>query len=284
MKNILFTKMTGAGNDFILIDKKLNPEFEISTDIIVKICDRHFGIGADGVLLFDDDINSSFKLNYYNSDGSTGNLCGNGARCAVNYAYSKKMFDAERISFLSNNKLYSAEMLASNIVKFYLNAPQKVKMNFMVKAFNQLIKASYVNTGAPHLVLNCNGILKKPNDLNSKFDSLAELPVIELGKELRYHKDFLPDGVNVNFILIDKDVIKIRTYERGVENETLACGTGSVASAISVFLNNNIKPPIKMIAFSGAELIVDFNYVNNNFENISLTGPAQIVYNGEFII
>jgi diaminopimelate epimerase len=276
--------MTGAGNDFILIDKKLNPEFEISTDIIVKICDRHFGIGADGVLLFDDDINSSFKLNYYNSDGSTGNLCGNGARCAVNYAYSKKMFDAERISFLSNNKLYSAEMLASNIVKFYLNAPQKVKMNFMVKAFNQLIKASYVNTGAPHLVLNCNGILKKPNDLNSKFDSLAELPVIELGKELRYHKDFLPDGVNVNFILIDKDVIKIRTYERGVENETLACGTGSVASAISVFLNNNIKPPIKLIAISGAELIVDFNYVNNNFENISLTGPAQIVYNGEFII
>ncbi|MBX3007440.1 MAG: diaminopimelate epimerase [Melioribacteraceae bacterium] len=284
MKNLLFTKMTGAGNDFILIDKKINPEFEISTDIIIKICDRHFGIGADGVLLFDEDINSSFKLNYYNSDGSTGNLCGNGARCAVNYAYSKKMFDSKKISFLSNNQSYSAEMLAPNIVKFYLNKPQKIKMNFMVKAFNQLIKASFVNTGAPHIVLNCNDILKNPNDLNSKYDSVDDLPVTKLGRELRYHKDFLPDGVNVNFITNDRDNIKIRTYERGVENETLACGTGSVASAIAVFLNNGIKPPIKLIVQSGAELIVDFNYVNNNFENISLTGPAQIVYNGEFII
>ncbi|MEG8945764.1 diaminopimelate epimerase [Rosettibacter firmus] len=283
MNNFLFTKLTAAGNDFILIDRKLNPSIDLNSAFIKKICDRRTGIGADGVLEFSDSSTYPFELKYFNSDGSTGVLCANGARCALRYAFLSGRIGKEHTKFIVNDTEYSGEVLDDKLVKFNLNEPKNIKMNFKIKAANQLINASYINTGAPHVVIKITDILKNPKQPYSFYNELEEIPVFEIGREIRYHRDFQPDGTNVNFIDIQNDYIKIRTYEKGIEDETLACGTGSVASALIGYFNYNIHPPIKLITRSGETFIVDFKIENNSIKDLSLTGPAILVFKGELI-
>ncbi len=283
MKNFLFTKFSAAGNDFILIDTKLNPAFELNADFVKKICNRRTGIGADGVLIFMDSNKYDFELQYYNSDGSGGVLCANGARCAIKYAQMSNRLN-DKAKFLVNGIEYAGEVVGDTLIKFFLNNPQKMKFNFKIKAYNQLINASYVFNGAPHVVIKISDILKNVKRLDSFYKDLDDVPVYEIGREIRYSKDFYPEGTNVNFIDFENNAIKIRTYERGVEDETLACGTGSVAAALVAFYNYNFSSPINIFTRSGETFIVDFRIENNIIKDLSLTGPAVPVFKGELLI
>jgi diaminopimelate epimerase len=281
MKELYFYKLTGAGNDFIFFDKKEFPALVLSSKMIKKLCDRRFGIGADGVIIIKDKDNYDFEMEYFNSDGSTGSLCANGARCAIWFAEKTNRLKNRKANFLSNNTEYSGEVISDELIKFNLNPPSIMKFNFRIKASGQLIKADFIDTGSPHIVIDIADVLQDSKNPFSKFSSISEFPVYQLGKEIRYHKDFAPAGTNVNFYKSENDKIFIRTYERGVENETLACGTGSVATAISAFFNKKIFPPITLITWGGETLIVNFDVENQTVSNITLTGPAKIIFEGK---
>lgn len=276
--------MSGAGNDFILFDSRLNPDLSLNPHLIRSLCDRRNGIGADGIILLDDSGLFPFNMTYFNSDGSTGSLCGNGARCSLQYAYSTNRIGNSITKFTANGAVYSGEVLEDGLIKFYLNPPQKIKEKFKIKTAGQLITASFIDTGSPHVVIKIDDVLKDPKNPGSSNFSLSEFPVYKFGSEIRYSKDFAPAGTNVNFIEIKDERINIRTYERGVEDETLACGTGSVAAAVISFLQYKLNPPVKIIPGSGEELFVDFKYKENKIEDLSLIGPAKIVFKGEIFI
>jgi diaminopimelate epimerase len=222
-------------------------------------------------------------MKYYNADGSTGSLCANGARCALKYGSVSGRVKKEKVKFRANEIEYSGLILDENKIKFFLNPPKNLNYNFKVKAANQLITASFADTGSPHLVIKINDVLENPANFSSFYKNIDDVPVFELGRELRYSPDFA-GGTNVNFIQVENGEIKIRTYERGVENETLACGTGSVASALISYVNDNLKPPIKLHVKSGYVLEVDFKIENQKVKELSLTGPAEIIFNGELSI
>ena len=284
MKAFSFTKLSGAGNDFILFDCKLNPDLKLSSELIQKICERRKGIGADGVLVISDLDGYAFDMKYFNADGSSGVLCANGARCALKYGSISGRVNQRIVKFKANNVDYSGIVLDDNNIKFFFNSPKKLKYNFKVKAAGQLITASFVDTGAPHLVIKTNDILEYPAKPDSFYKNIDDLPVYQFGKELRYSPDFAPDGTNVNFIQIENGEIIIRTYERGVENETLACGTGSVAAALISYVNDKLMPPIKLNVKSGDVLKVDFKIEDQKVRDLSLTGPAEVIFNGELSI
>ncbi len=283
MEKISFKKMSGAGNDFIVIDKNLNPLLNLDHKIIQKLCDRRYGIGADGVITICDSKKYDFEMEYFNADGSTGSLCGNGARCAIRFAENSSRLHGNKTNFLSNSVPYTGEVLLDNLIKFDFNSPGKLKLNFKVKAANQLINSSYVDTGSPHVVIKIDDVLKDTNRLDSRYSDLDQFPVFELGREIRFLKEFSPDGTNVNFMKIIDGIVHIRTYERGVENETLSCGTGSTATAIIIHLIDNLQPPITLLTRGGDRLIVNFNIINQKIENLSLTGPANIIFSGEIL-
>ena len=277
MNEIIFTKLTGAGNDFILIDKKLNRELVLTPEHIRAVCDRRYGVGADGVLTIDDSETSDFQMEYFNSDGSSGMLCGNGARSIIKYAdYSGRLKTAST-QFSFQQEIFSGEVLDDNKIKFNLNLPTKLELNFNIEILDRKFNVSFIDTGANHVVIDID-------EFGNNFENLEEYPVEKYGREIRYNNYFNPPGTNVNFISIKNKIINVRTYERGVEAETLACGTGSVASALISYLNGKVSSPVKLKTKSGEELVVDFDYEDNQFKNISLTGPAKIVFEGKFII
>lgn len=283
MKKLFFAKMSGAGNDFIVFDKDLNPDLTLNADTIKKLCDRKNGIGADGIITIADSDSFDFTMEYFNADGSTGSLCGNGARCAIKFAESTKRLKNEKTKFISNGLPYLGEILSESQVKFYFNEPRDFKLNFKVKAGGQLINANYVNTGSPHVVINIKDILKNPLKPLSSYEDINELPVFDLGKEIRNLPEFSPQGTNVNFYQVKNGKVYIRTFERGVENETLACGTGNAATAVILNEIENILPPVHLINKGGEVLVIDFKNENNFIGNLTLTGPAKIVFTGEIL-
>lgn len=281
MEKVFFTKMSGAGNDFVFIDKKLNPDFNLTPEKIKKICNRHFGIGADGVIQIDDAAGYDFTMSYFNADGSTGSLCANGARCSIWFAQTSGRLNAGKARFFSGEKEYSGEVIDDELIKFNLNPPSKIKFNFKVKAFGQLISANYADTGSPHVVIKISDIQSVPNT-NKFFQNISDVPVYKIGREIRYNPDFAPVGTNVNFVNVVNNEIQIRTYERGVEDETLACGTGSVASAIICSVTDKLNPPITLKTFGGDKLVVNFEVENQRVKNPSITGSAKIIFSGSF--
>ncbi len=284
MEKIYFTKMSGAGNDFIVIDEREYPGISLTPEFISKLCDRRNGIGADGIINIADLSNYDFRMDYYNADGTSKTLCGNGARCAIKYAQFSNRLRNGKASFVANDDIYSGEMLEAEKVKFNLNEPKNIKRNMKVDAAGQNINYHFADTGSPHVIIKIEDILKEPANEDTFYTNINEVPVFDIGKEIRYHRNFFPAGTNVNFIKINNGAIEIRTYERGVEDETLACGTGSAASAVVASLFDNVKPPVLLLTRGGDELIVDFNLKNNHIENLSLTGPAKIIYTGNFLI
>jgi diaminopimelate epimerase len=282
MQKISFTKMSGAGNDFIIIDKNLYPDLVLINDVISKLCDRHKGIGADGIITITGSENYDFIMEYYNSDGTTGSLCGNGSRCAISFA-SEKFPLKGKVRFLSNGTEYSGEILKDGGVKFYFNEPKDYKQNLKIEAANIRINADYINTGSPHVVINIKELSELELTPDAEID-IDDIPVFLLGREIRSLPEFTPDGTNVNFIEIKDGVLFIRTYERGVEDETLSCGTGSAASAIAAFYRKELKPPIKIITTAGDELIVNFKFEDQKIKELSLTGPVLNSFTGEFLL
>jgi diaminopimelate epimerase len=284
MEKIYFTKMSGAGNDFIIIDGSKYPDFILNPDIISKLCDRRNGIGADGIITMSDFNDYDFKMDYYNADGSSKTLCGNGARCAIKYAQFTNRLKNGKASFVSDHETYSGEILDGEKVKFNLNKPETIKSDLTININGQNLNYYFADTGSPHVVIKIEDILKDPSDKNSFYTNINTIPVVEIGKKIRYHNNFMPGGTNVNFIKIVSNKLEIRTYERGVEDETLACGTGAVASAIIAYLYNELRPPVILLTKGGDELLVDFKFENNNIKNLSLSGPAKIIYSGSFLL
>ncbi|GBD91602.1 diaminopimelate epimerase [bacterium BMS3Abin04] len=284
MKKITFTKMAGAGNDFIVIDKKINPYFNAESGLVGKLCKRRTGIGADGLITLHDEDEFDFSMNYFNSDGSSGALCGNGARCIIKYAYITERLNSSETKFLFNDEIFTGIIHNKSEIEFNLHSPNEIRRNFYIELDNRKLKVNYVNVGTPHVVIKISDIPKELDNNSSFFDDIEDVPVYELGRKVRYHKEFAPEGVNVNFIDVKNGSLLIRTYERGVEEETLSCGTGAVSSAIIVYLNEGINPPVKLLTLSKEYLTVNFDLSDNKFNKLSLTGNAQVIYNGEFLI
>jgi len=283
MKNISFTKMSGAGNDFILIDKSLNPGITLANGKISKLCDRRNGIGADGVIVIDNSTGYDFAMDYYNADGSTGTLCGNGARCSILFASNAGKFSGTKTNFLSNDIEYSGEVFENGLIKFNLRQPTDIRKEIIVKCKGRGIPASYIHTGSPHVVIAFDNLLE---NLKEEIDekSFDKFPVVNIGREIRNLPEFASGGTNVNFIKVENNEVLIRTYERGVEDETLACGTGSVAAAIISYLKYGIQSPVTLITKGTEKLIVNFKVDDGNITNLSLTGPAKEIYKGEILI
>ncbi|MFZ1288834.1 MAG: diaminopimelate epimerase [Melioribacteraceae bacterium] len=268
--------MNGAGNDFILVNQNENPNFIPKSEIIKQICNRRKGIGADGLLFIKKNEKYDFELEYYNSDGSLGSLCGNGARCSIKFALDNINIKKNKTSFLCNNSIYFGEKIDSEIIKFQLNKINELKLNQQIKLNDNLINSSFVDNGSPHVIIFWEDF-KILTDNN--FD---EFDINNFGRKIRYSDYFKPLGSNVNFIKKEKNIYKIRTYERGVEEETLACGTGTVASAVVANLIDNILSPISFLTKDNDKLIVEFDKKNEKFEKITLTGPAKINYIGTY--
>ena len=253
---INFSKYNGAGNDFILIDDR-DSLINDNKSLINYLCDRHFGVGADGIIILKESNNCDFEILHYTSDGNLGSLCGNGSRCAVLFAYNKDIIGRKTV-FNAFDGIHSAEILENGLIKM------EMKLN------SDIVNNSYgtfTDTGSPHLVI--------------EKDDTDKLDVCNEGRAIRYNDFYKKEGVNVNFIeKISDDQFKIRTYERGVENETLACGTGSTASAICMnFLGRTKRSNITMKC-KGGDLNVQFNLSERGYQEISITGPAKLVYEG----
>ncbi len=270
MKNISFVKMSGAGNDFIIIDKAQNPEIALTNNVISRLCNRRNGIGADGIIIISGHKEFDFSMDYFNADGSTGTLCGNGARCAIKFAHDAGKTKSNFVSFISNEIEYTGELLNNGLVKFNLKPPVNIEENISLEIAGSGISASFLHTGSPHVVI--------------VVDDIDDVPVIKIGREIRYSKSFAPEGTNVNFIETTGKKIFIRTYERGVEDETYACGTGAVASAIIGNIKFGVESPVSLHTKGGDELIVDFIVDGSDYKNVSLTGPVKEVFNGEISI
>lgn len=284
MKTFNFYKLTGAGNDFILFDLKDNPNLDITPVFASNICSRHFGIGADGIILVDDSDRNDFKISFYNADGSGGVLCGNGARCSIKYASFSKRITGKKTKFDFNGLVYSGEILAEDIIRFEMKDPGEIKKEVNIFAAGHLIKAVYIDTGAPHLVININDVFKNIKNKDSFYTDINEFPTVEIGREIRHSRAFAPEGVNANFISVEGQTVQIRTYEKGVEDETLACGTGSAAVAVVAAMNYKVATPVNLITAGGETLTVNFSIDGDKISNLTLTGPAKIVFKGEITI
>jgi diaminopimelate epimerase len=257
--------MDGAGNDFILIDNRAE-DVDLNRSQIARLCDRHRGIGADGVLLLENPSDhADFRMRYFNADGGEAEMCGNGARCFARFA--QKMAGAKgKISFETPAGVISAE-LARDLVTLRMTDPTDLRLNIPLQIGAEKRTVHFINSGVPHVVV--------------PVPQIGEVDVSREGSALRYHEKFSPKGANVNFIeKRGSDKIAVRTYERGVEDETLACGTGVVASALVFAVTENAKGPVTVIARGGDELQVDFKKTGMQFENVTLTGPAEFVFEG----
>ncbi len=263
---ISFTKITGAGNDFVVID---NMDGGLTADrnrLARALCDRHFGIGADGILLLEKSVSADFTMLYYNADGSFGGMCGNGGRCAALFAHARGIAGAT-MRFEALGHIYRAEILGSG-VRLWMKDPVVPHKSVPVDVCGRPWLCHVVDTGSPHVVVFTN--------------DLSGVPVAEVGRALREHASFAPAGTNVNFVqATGSGDIAMRTYERGVEAETLACGTGSVASSIIACLEHGMKPPIRVRAFSGDTLTVNFKFSNDKITDVVLEGPAVSLFSGK---
>jgi diaminopimelate epimerase len=270
---IEFVKVEGAGNDFVLIDNR-ECKYRLPFHNVAKIlCDRHRGIGADGILLIEKSKRADIKVRYLNSDGSEGAMCGNGGRCVANYALNKQ--NRKKISIEMLGHIYKAEYFGENI-RLYMMNPSKPVINIKFPIEKKVVVGSFIDTGAPHLVVFIQDL---PHGFGKKLESID---VKTLGRHLRNEKLFLPNGTNVNFIEARKNRnIYIRTYEKGVEDETLACGTGSIAAAIISALKYKWNPPIKVCPQSKSELIINFQKAGDRITDVFIEGKAKIVFYGK---
>ena len=265
-----FTKMNGAGNDFVVVDNR-DASLHLSTEQIAKICDRNRGVGADGFLAVEPAQNGAdFRMRYYNADGGEAEMCGNGARCFGRYAKRLQGGSAESITFETIAGVIEARFEGENVC-IQLSEPFDLQLNAEIDLGGEPTKVHSVNTGVPHAILIV--------------DDIAAVDIVPQGSAVRHHEHFAPAGTNANFMMqLGPDSIAIRTYERGVEDETLACGTGMVANAIVHNQLTGAEPPIRVRVAGGDELLVDFERDGDQYKNVTLTGPADFVFEGEIEI
>jgi len=265
VRMLRFTKMNGAGNDFVMIDNRAG-DVQLGAEQISKICDRHRGVGADGVLVLERPTNgANFRMRYYNADGGEAEMCGNGARCFARYA-SHIAGPVDKLSFETPAGVIGAA-LQGELVCLQMSEPKDLKLGIRIPLGDQTLDGHFVNSGVPHVVIPVK--------------DLENTDVRGTGSAVRHHELFAPKGANANFLQRRGDrQISIRTYERGVENETLACGTGVVASALIFAATEKVDGSIGVLVRGGNELQVGFDKVGDEFRNVTLTGPADFVFEG----
>lgn len=269
MKTINFTKISAAGNDFVLIDNRNKIIRGSLSNLAAKLCDRRRSIGADGMLVLQKSAKADFQMLYFNSDGSRASMCGNGARAIVRFANIIGVAK-NNTKFITDVGLIQAKITGDTIA-VNLSNPHSYKSDISVSVGNKIIKCAFVNTGVPHIVVFV------PN--------VENVNVKEVGSALRFNKTFAPEGTNVNFVQVKGNSLIVRTYERGVENETLACGTGVSASSLVSVLTGKVKQPVNSIVRSKDKLTVSFdvtkNDPNNPAKNLWLQGPAVVSFSGK---
>ncbi|RNL56954.1 diaminopimelate epimerase [Pedobacter jejuensis] len=256
---INFLKYQGAGNDFILIDHTTSPLENIDNELIERLCDRRFGVGADGLMFVTKHEDYDFEMHYFNADGNLGSMCGNGGRCIAAFAKHLGIVDKETNFLAVDGPHYARISESGDWVDL-----QMIDVEIITNDGDAFV----LNTGSPHYV-------SLQNDL-SNFD------VFSNGKSIRYNATYSEKGINVNFAEDKGDHLFVRTYERGVEDETYACGTGVTAVAMAMAKHKNqsghIKTDIKVL---GGDIKIEFNYDGHKFTNVFLCGPAKLVFEGE---
>jgi diaminopimelate epimerase len=260
-----FTKMNGAGNDFILLDNR-DGHLSLDSSRLARLCDRHRGVGADGVLVVETAaLGADFRMRYYNADGGEAEMCGNGARCFARFA---RRLNGGRtdISFETRSGIVRASFPGEE-VRIALSEPHSCQPPLNLEINGRAVEVHFINTGVPHAVVFT--------------DDLAAVDVPKDGAALRYHAAFAPNGANANFVqVISEHHIIARTYERGVEGETLACGTGVCAAALIHHLRSGSQSPIFVKVRGGETLQVAFEGLGRGIRGVTLTGPADFVFEG----
>lgn len=258
--NIHFYKYQGTGNDFVILDNRNGQNNNLPLSTIKRICDRRFGVGADGLMLLNTHSTFDFEMIYYNADGNEGSMCGNGGRCLVQFAKAMGIIKSN-YTFLASDGLHEATFASNGWVQL------KMKDVNEVKHHND---TALLNTGSPHFIKFVRGVM--------------ELDVKQQGKDIRYSKAFKEKGVNVNFVEQMHDHLLVRTYERGVEDETLSCGTGVTASALVSAYNESGFNRVE-VTTPGGRLAVEFDKNGEkSFTNIWLCGPATFVFEGNIVL
>jgi len=264
MPTVRFTKMNGCGNDFVVLDIRTQSAPESLPAWSKRVCDRRFGIGADGVLTIGSSDEVDFALRIFNADGSEAEMCGNGARCAALFA--RREGCPEQMSFTTMAGVIRATA-TEETAAINLTDPQDYRTDMTIKALSQQLVLTYLDTGVPHAV--------------AIVDGLDAVDVDHLGRAIRQHKAFEPRGTNVDFVqIVGSNEISMRTYERGVEAETAACGTGAVASAIVSSRLRGVKTPVQ-VRVPGGLLIVDFEDDGTSVRNVQLSGDTEFVFEGQ---
>ena len=259
--------MSGCGNDFIIIDnrEKIVDESHL-IDFIQKVCRRKMSVGADGLILIEPSETVDFKWRFFNSDGSVAEMCGNGARCAARFAVLHNIA-RDQMKFETLAGVIEAVVIKDR-VKIKMTDPSDIEEDIRLTISGEVLAMSTVNTGVPHVVIFVGDIHARD--------------IMSPAREIRYHDRFSPSGTNVNYLCINDDgAIDIRTYERGVEDETLACGTGVVAGAIVTAKNTGQASPICLRTKSGGVLDVYFKEKNGKFSDVYLEGDARVIYVAE---
>ncbi|RBP44631.1 diaminopimelate epimerase [Roseimicrobium gellanilyticum] len=261
-----FWKMNGAGNDFVMLDNRTQ-SVHIDNETIARLCDRHRGVGADGLLLVEPATDGGdFKMRYHNADGGEAEMCGNGARCFARYVNRLHEDKLGGLKFETLAGMISADYLGDQ-VRINMSAPHSLKLNQTLPVEGIELSVHSVNTGVPHAVVFV--------------EDLEHTNVRGLGAGLRYHTAFAPKGTNANFVKITgPNSISIRTYERGVEDETLACGTGMVACALIAHELHGFTSPVSVLVRGGDTLQIGFQKTADGYQNVTLHGPADFVFEG----
>ncbi len=273
MKQITFVKMVASGNDYVVVDQRSSRSLQGRARLRAlakKICDRREGVGSDGLLVIERSRCAAARMRIINSDGSEAEMCGNGARCAALFVsrHTQKHSKKKPLKIETRAGIIQAEV-SGDKVKVKLTDPKEIKEDLSLRIAGRMMRVNFINTGVPHVVVFSEG--------------LDKLDIKSIGRQLRNHKRFMPRGTNADFIEVRRrDSIAIRTYERGVEDETLACGTGSVAGALIFSLKSGRRGRVSVQTRSGQVLKVYFEQVNRKMRNVWLEGEARIVYKGEY--
>lgn len=262
-----FYKLSGSGNDFVLID---NRSLSLSGDLsglVRDLCARRTGVGADGVLLLEPAQGADFRMRYLNADGGEVEFCGNGGRCSA-YMARRLGLAGDRMTFLAGDGPHKTEVSGER-VKLGMSDPKDISLGFLLEVEGKGYAASFADTGVPHVVIQVGDV--------------ESVDVVGLGRAIRHHHQYAPRGTNADFVeVVDRRRIKVRTYERGVEDETLACGTGCTAAAVVSVLRGLADSPVECLTRGGEVLTVHLARDGDRVKDVYLEGEVRLVFEGEW--